>query len=372
MIKNWVVKVEQIKVDSIDRHKTYLLNKKHENHLESDIKKVFYGEKFDTAFEYRKKLLAESGKPDRSSYKNYATSFVFGPPGDFTITDEQAEQITHQVAIGLAKVLGLKTNPQLENLKKHLVCVLHNEKKPKNSHFHLLVSNVIDGQFRKELTQHKAKFAIQKALDVQYKNRFGLDRKTYQPNPENIGKNTPLWKKRMEKHQSELNKVFMVWLSDTVKRYKKRFTDAMEQPKPAKSFLTSIGNAFKSVLTAKDKPEPEQIKNAEKVVQLAVETHKTAQQSEIKSFLTAIKEHEATQLVEPELLISDKIAAGIEIEKAKPERPKLVSVGDDRTEEQRAAAKANFEKIQTKKAQSESKPKPKSYRAAAVRNSKRG
>ena len=147
----------------------------------------------------------------------------------------------------------------------------------------------------------------------------------------------------------------------------------MEQPKPAKSFLSTIGNIFKGVLPVKDKPEPPepaQIENADKVVKLAVETHKTAQQSEIKSFLMTIKEHEATQQVEPELLISDKIAAGIEIEKAKPERPTLVSVSDDRTDEQRAAAMANYEKLKAKVDQP--KPKSKSYRAAAVRKSKRG
>jgi|GEM_PF-5371400 len=364
MIKNWVVKVEQIKVDSIDRHKTYLLNNKHENHLESDIKKVFYGKSFDLAFAERAEALVKSGKPDRSSYKNYATSFVFGPPGDLAITDKQAITITGEVVKGIAKVLGVEASL----LQKYCVSVLHREKPPKHGHFHFLISNVVDGRFRKELTQHKTKFAIQKVIDIQYKKHFGLDRSTYEPDPENIGKNTPLWKKRMDKHQSELNKVLMVWLSDTVKRYKKRFTDAMEQPKPAKSFLSTIGNIFKGVLSVKDKPEPAQIENADKVVKLAVETHKTAQQSEIKSFLMTIKEHEATQQVEPELLISDKIAAGIEIEKAKPERPKLVSVSDDRTDEQRAAAMANYEKLKAKVDQP--KPKPKSYRAAAVRNAK--
>lgn len=375
MIKNWVVKVEQIKVDSIDRHKNYLLNNKHENHLESDIKKVFYGEKFDSAFEYRKKLLAEAGKPDRSSYKNYATSFVFGPPGDFTITDEQAEQITHKIAIGVAKVLGLKTKGELAELKSHFVCVLHNEKSPKNSHFHLLISNVVNGQFRKELTQHKTKYAIQKVLDLQYKKIFDLDRASYEPEPENVGKNKPLWKARIDKYHAELNKHFTVWLNDTVKRYKKRFSNELEQPAAGKSFLSKIGNFLKF-----DKPEPEQIANADKVVELAIEANKTSQRKEINEFLKVIKEHEEQQKVESELVISGKIAAGIEIEQEKLEREskaakekirqehakRPVSVGDDRTDEEKAAAKANFEKLNADLA----KPKSKSYRAAAVKKAK--
>ncbi len=369
MIKHWLVKIEQIKIDSIDRHKYYLLDKKHENHLESEINKVFYGSNFDRAFEERTEKLIAAGKPDRSSYKNYATSFVFGPPGKINITDKQAKAITGKVVKAIAELIEMDAGL----LQQYCVSILHNE--PKNSHFHFLISNVVDGQFCKALTQHKTRYAIQKVLDVEYKRHFGLDRAAYEPEPENVGKNKPLWKARIDKYHAELNKHFTVWLNDTVKRYKKRFSNELEQPAAGKSFLSKIGNFLKF-----DKPEPEQIANADKVVELAIEANKTSQRKEINEFLKVIKEHEEQQKVESELVISDKIAAGIEIEQEKLEREskaakekirqehakRPVSVGDDRTDEEKAAAKANFEKLNADLA----KPKSKSYRAAAVKKAK--
>lgn len=344
MIKNWVVKVEQIKVDSIDRHKKYLLDKKHENHLKSDISTVLEGKSFKNAFAERKERLEKEKKPDRSSYKNYATSFVFGPPADLKITNEQAKALTVAVITGLSEVLGIDK----KTLAKYCLSVLHNEKAPKKPHFHFLVSNVVDGQFRKELTQHKAKYAIQKVLDREYKRLFKLDRAEYQPDP-NYKHNKPLWLVRMERKQAELSNLLVNWLNDTVERYKIREIEKKEQPK--KGLFGKMAGFFK-----KSTPTPKQVENAEKAASGVIETHTSLSKAEQSRIIAEIEKHERQQQVERELLISQKIKAGL----AAP------VVADHRTDEEKEQAKVNYEK-----AVSPGQTWSKNRRAKAIRNSKK-
>lgn len=344
MIKNWVVKVEQIKVDSIDRHKKYLLDEKHENHLKSDISTVFSGKSFEKAFAERKERLEKEGKPDRSSYKNYATSFVFGPPIDIQINEKTAKALTGAVVEALADVLGIDK----KIMQNYCVSVLHNEKAPKKPHFHFLVSNVVNGQFRKELTQHKAKYAIQKVLDREYKRLFKLDRAEYQPDP-NYTHNKPLWLVRMERKQAELSNVLLTWLNDTVERFKIREVEKKEQSK--KGLFGKMAGFFK-----KSTPSPKQVENADKAASGVVETHSSLSKEDQQRIIAEIEKHERQQQVERELLISQKIKAGL----AAP------VVVDHRTDEEKEQAKANYEK-----AVSPGQTWSKNRRAKAIRNSKK-
>lgn len=298
MIKNWVVKVEQIKVSSIDRHKRYLLDQKHENHLSSSILSVYKGKSFDLAFEERKKRLEEAGRPDRSSYKNYATSFVFGPPGNFTISQEQAKKITGSVISAVASAVGIEK----EILAKYVVSVVHNEKSPKNSHFHFLISNVVDGEFRKGITQNKAKYAIQKALDVEYKRHFKLDRKSYEP--ENTGQKTkPLWKARQDKRLKKLLRSYRQWFEKTAAR-SKIILEEKAEIEAKQGFFKKVFHLAKQSFSNAGKEDA--LKAADNLVLEAVETYgEKDKKADLEDFLCPVIEHEKN--LEDDLKVSEKI-----------------------------------------------------------------
>lgn len=248
MLKNWFCKVQQIKKKSSAKHIAYLLNKKHPSHEATKITELKLKYANGNLIENLEFYEAEKKrKQDRiakglrgGGVVNIATSFVFNLPHQF---GHGTVETWEKVYKDIIKAIAAEINIAPAVVAKHSFCVLHDESenadKDKSSGLHLLISNIIENNHVKALTQYRVLNAVKSQLDKSYMKHFNADRKTYtvvNPGQANMPLPIARAKKILEKAQVKLNKadelveksqnifnVLLVKYLDLLKKNKKRF-----------------------------------------------------------------------------------------------------------------------------------------------------
>ncbi len=188
MLKNWLVKTKQIKnksngfVNSVN----YLKDKNRNAHANTDIS-VLNDSSKRILDEYDKRTLFRRKNGLRGGgVNNYATSFVLSLPRDI-------KQDWNQMVM-------LHKSGDKKKLKDLSHVVLHDESQSpdKHTHVHMLVSNVVDNQVVKSISQFKTTHAIKQQFNKSVYKYLGVDNYKYMP--KNEGKpDKPLWVARAEK-----------------------------------------------------------------------------------------------------------------------------------------------------------------------------
>lgn len=199
MLKNWLVKTKQIKnksngfVNSVN----YLKDKNRSAHSYTDIS-VLNDSSKRILDEYDKRTLFRRKNGLRGGgVNNYATSFVLSLPRDIKQpTKDQWKKISLDVISAIAETNGIDK----KKLKDLSHVVLHDESQSpdKHTHVHMLVSNVVDNQVVKGISQFKTTHAIKQQFNKSVYKHLGVDNYKYMP--KNEGKpDKPLWVARAEK-----------------------------------------------------------------------------------------------------------------------------------------------------------------------------
>jgi len=199
MLKNWLVKTKQIKnkEKGFINHINYLADEKRSSHHYSKIKilndkALNILKAFDDRKAYRQKNGIRGG-----GVNNYATTFIMSLPRDIKQpTDSDWIKISYQ----LIKDLAETNNIEINKIKEHCHIVLHDESKSENkpSHIHVVLSNVIDNEVVKSISQYKTTYAVKQSFNRSVKAVLGVDNAKYQPKQENVPKK-PFWVIRQEK-----------------------------------------------------------------------------------------------------------------------------------------------------------------------------
>jgi len=206
MLKNWLVKTKAIKTSFGHIH--YLSNPKTKSHKSTRIvvlrdcaKKIINAN--DVRAEYRKE------KRIKGAYrvKNEATSFILSIPRDITqLSDEQWKKLSDHVLNQLWQHVNKKIEinneknliynlkrpdkkqPILNNISmgdfaKHCHVVLHDESAnpEKNNHLHIIVSNIINNEVIKPITQLGATYNIKQSFNFAMKRLVNEDHMKYTP-----------------------------------------------------------------------------------------------------------------------------------------------------------------------------------------------
>lgn len=234
MIKNWIVKTQQIKKKAAGfiNHVNYLADKNRSSHFYSHIKilnnksdKILKA--FDDRTLYRQKNALRGG-----GVSNYATSFIMSVPRDIKQPSiDDWIKISRELIKDLAKTNNIDTN----TMKDHVHIVLHDESRSddKNSHLHVLVSNVINNEVVKSISQFKTTHAVKNSFNRSVKLVLDEDHLKYTAKRENVSK-VPLWVSRTEKAK-RMNAV----IDDLKKTYKNIKSDITSW---SKLFLSDLMN----------------------------------------------------------------------------------------------------------------------------------
>jgi len=199
MIKNWIVKTQQIKkkAQGFINHVNYLADKNRSSHFYSDIKilnnkSANILKAFDDRTLYRQKSGLRGG-----GVSNYATSFIMSIPRDIKQPDLSDWK---KISVELIKDLAKANNIDVNTMKEHVHIVLHDESRSddKNSHLHVLVSNVINNEVVKSISQFKTTHAVKNSFNRSVKLVLNEDHLKYTAKRENVPK-TPIWAFRAEK-----------------------------------------------------------------------------------------------------------------------------------------------------------------------------
>jgi len=196
MLKNWIVKHQQKK--NIFGHIKYLENKKAKSHAGSRIVVLRDNKKtLSEAKEKRAEFRRENGLRG-GGIKNECSSFILTIPTDITqLDDRQWKTLSNNVIRDLHADINkkiIKHNEKFKNNKKqsqikeisledfakHCHVVLHDED-AKNSHIHLLVSNIINNDFIKPMTQKGASYCIKNTFNSSMKKLVNEDHMDYVP-----------------------------------------------------------------------------------------------------------------------------------------------------------------------------------------------
>jgi len=205
MLKNWIVKTQN--KNKIIGHLKYLMNNNAKSHqatrivvLRNNAKTIINAKEKRT--EYRK------GKALKGGYvKSEATSFILSIPRDIQqLTDAQWKKLSNHVLKQLyahinKKIVLLNKKNEKFNLKhptkkqplvnqisiedfaKHCHVVLHDETADpdKNNHLHIIVSNIINNDFIKPITQLGATYNIKQSFNFAMKKLVNEDHMKYTP-----------------------------------------------------------------------------------------------------------------------------------------------------------------------------------------------
>jgi hypothetical protein len=228
MIKNWTVKVKQIRnsgyrkkykkvinkdgsvkykatsakgrkvINGFINHVNYLKDKNRAAHKDTKITVLLNNaQNILNAIEERK-LFRQSKGLVGGGVRNFASSIVCVIPNHINQPKNINEwsRISSRVIFDIAKT----TNLPFDVIKKHTHIVLHDESASpdKHSHIHVLVSNVINNEVVKVISQRKTVHAIKMGFNKSVKVVLNEDHKNYVPkNSKNFDK--PLWLARQEK-----------------------------------------------------------------------------------------------------------------------------------------------------------------------------
>ncbi|MCI2964731.1 hypothetical protein MO387_16780 [Shewanella sp. N2AIL] len=234
MIKNWIIKTQQIKKkeQGFINHVNYLADKNRPSHFHSDIKilnnkSANILKTFDDRTLYRKKNGLRGG-----GVSNYATSFIMSIPRDIK---QPSVDDWIKISRELIKDLAKTNNIDDTTMRDHIHIVLHDEScsDDKNSHLHVLVSNVINNEVVKSISQFKTTHAMKNSFNRSIKLVLDEDHLKYTPKQENLSK-VPLWVSRTEKAK-RMNAV----IDDLKKTYKNIKSDITSW---SKLFLSDLMN----------------------------------------------------------------------------------------------------------------------------------
>lgn len=204
MLKNWIVKTKQIKngASGLIRYANYVLDSTRPAHAKTRIVELGDVQQGATntlaESELRKARRRKLGKRG-GGVRNLATSFALSLPKDIPQpTPKQWRSIAAEAVKAIAVTNGL--DPRL--VWKNSSPALHIEHlKSKNSHLHLVVSNIHGGEYVKGITQLKTTYAVKQAFNRAVKRELGVSNTHYQPKKSNCG-NKPLWVARAEKAEA--------------------------------------------------------------------------------------------------------------------------------------------------------------------------
>lgn len=202
-LKNWTVKTKQIKKKEkgLINHFNYLFNDKRQAHFYSEIMDLNNSpDKLNNILneiEDRKEYRRENGLRG-GGVSNLATSFVVSIPRD--IQQPESKKEWQKMASITLQELAKDLDLPFEKIRDRSVVVLHDESNSpsKSSHMHILVSNVIDGQVVKPISQYQGTYAMKKGINKAVKNVLGVDHKNYTPKNEDV-QDKPLHVAREEK-----------------------------------------------------------------------------------------------------------------------------------------------------------------------------
>lgn len=183
-MKSWIVKQKQIKksYEGLARHSNYLIDEKRPSHKGTEIT-VLCGSSEDiaSAHDLRAKDRQEQGLRG-GGIRNKATSFVLSLPPEIRPDHKQWKRILGSVYIELGKALGVDK----KELFKHSFAVLH-EREGGAPHVHLLCSNVVNGEYHKDLTKYAGLNAVKRGLNLGVKAQLGIDWRKHKPENPNCG-----------------------------------------------------------------------------------------------------------------------------------------------------------------------------------------
>jgi hypothetical protein len=235
MIKNFTVKFQQIRNSGIKYSYNKIRNAKgkdeykrkegkgrrvkngfinHVNYLKDNNRAAHQYTKITVLLNNAHNILNAIG--ERKAYRqkeglvgggvvNYCTSIVCIIPNNINQPKGLVEwsKIASRVIFDIAKTTGLS----YDIIKKHTHVVLHDESESmgKHSHIHVLVSNVINNEVIKSISQRKTTHAVKMGFNKSVKLILNEDHKKY--NPKNINKpDKPLWLARQDKNNALENK----------------------------------------------------------------------------------------------------------------------------------------------------------------------
>lgn len=179
-IKNFTVKTKQVKQKSkgLDRQLRYLHDDKAPSHQKTTITPLIHGKKLQGAYDERR-LDRQMRGIRGGGVVNRATSFIITVPN--TVAHPTHSEWKEILKECLAKVAEVNDIP-LKVLAQHSEAVVHNEERSgKHSHIHLVISNIIDKQFVKGITQKRTTYGIKTALNRAVKSVLGVGPEQYRP-----------------------------------------------------------------------------------------------------------------------------------------------------------------------------------------------
>lgn len=199
MIKNWLVKTQQIKKreSGFINHVNYLADKNRSSHFYSDIKILNNKSANILKAVDDRKLFRQKKSLRGGGVSNYATSFIMSIPRDIK---QPSKENWIKISRELIKDLAKTNNIDVNTMKDHVHIVLHDESRSddKNSHLHVLVSNVINNEVVKSISQFKTTHAVKNSFNRSVKLVLDEDHLKYTAKRENVPK-TPIWAFRAEK-----------------------------------------------------------------------------------------------------------------------------------------------------------------------------
>ena len=205
MLKNWIVKTQSKK--RIIGHLKYLMNNHAKSHqatrivvLRNNAKTIINAK--EKRAEYRKDKGLRGG-----FVKSEGTSYILSIPRDVTQpSDEQWKKLSNHVLKQLYEHVNKKIKLQnrknekfnlnhptkkqplvnqisIEDFAKHCHVVLHDETADpdKNNHLHIIVSNIINNDFIKPITQRGATYNIKQSFNFAMKKLVNEDHMKYTP-----------------------------------------------------------------------------------------------------------------------------------------------------------------------------------------------
>lgn len=179
-IKNFLVKTKQVKQKGagLERQLRYIHDDKAPSHKHTEITPLLHGKKLLGAYDERR--LDRQMKGLRGGgVVNRATRFIISVPNTIAHpTTKQWQEILRECVREVAKVNDIP----LMKLADHCEAVIHDESRSgKHSHIHLVVSNIIDKQYVKGITQKKTTYGIKTAFNRAVKSVLKVGPRQYLP-----------------------------------------------------------------------------------------------------------------------------------------------------------------------------------------------
>jgi hypothetical protein len=295
MIKNWLVKTKQIKqkVKGFLNHVNYLTNDNKASHEYSEITVLNNGaenilKEHDKRTDFRRTHSLRGG-----GVSNFATSLVMSLPR--TIKQPTNDE-WKKIGLYTIKEIAKANNLDFQKLRSVSHIVLHNESSSpsKSSHLHILISNVLDNEVKKGISQKKTTFTAKKAFNYSVKKLLNEDNNNYTPEKVRV-KDKPLFVARAEKAErimllfKNFKNDFNDWFNEIINK-KENFILTKLASKVANSF-----NTFDNSIENKKNSLPDKILNVvEEVENLKVDSE-TIQLLELPAFdehIEPLKEEE--------------------------------------------------------------------------------